>query len=180
MARPSWDQHFLNIAKECATMGTCSRRQVGCVLVDERKNILSTGFNGVPPKWDHCRDNENAKCPGANAPSGTSLDSCWANHAEQNALAHCTDRMRIHTCYTTTSCCVTCVKELLHTSCCRIVFLEEYSQPEAKLLWTKTSLLLPTRSGMIADHRTWEQVQDISIDQVPAWKTIVLASSGVR
>lgn len=176
--RKSWDEHFMNIARECGTMGTCSRRQVGCVLVDERRNILSTGFNGVPPRWDHCRDNPDAKCPGATAPSGTNLDSCWANHAEQNALSHCTDRMRIHTCYTTTSCCVTCVKELLHTSCCRIVFIAEYPQPEARLLWVKMPLLLTTRAGVIADHRTWEQLQDISIDHNQSWKTVLIASSG--
>jgi dCMP deaminase len=157
--RKSWDEHYLIIATEVATMGTCARRQVGCVLVDERRRILSTGFNGVPPNWEHCRDNEEFECPGAHAPSGTQLDQCYANHAEQNALSHCEDRMRIHTCYVTASPCVTCVKELLHTSCCRVVFLEEYTQPQARKLWTRTSLLIKTRTGTISDHRTWEQFQ---------------------
>lgn len=177
--RKSWDEHFMNIARECATMGTCYRRQVGCVLVDDRKNILSTGFNGPPHGWSHCRYEEYSRCPGAEAPSGTSLNHCYALHAEQNAILHCQDKMRVHTCYTTVSPCATiCIKELLQTACCRIVFLEEYSQPEAKKLWTRSSLLIKGRIGPYAEHRTWEHMINEGINQ--PWETVVLASSGNR
>ncbi len=74
-------------------------------------------------------------CEGACSPSGTNLDGCEAIHAEQNALLQCKDVYAIDTCYCTTSCCVTCVKLLLNTSCRRIVFEEEYSQPHAKEMW---------------------------------------------
>jgi dCMP deaminase len=177
LMRKSWDQHFLAIAQEVASMGTCTRRQVGCVLVDDRRVILSTGFNGVPPKWDHCRGTveEGARpCPGASAESGTGLDLCYANHAEVNALLHCSDVMRAHTCYTTSSPCISCVKILLCTGVCRIVFCEEYPHPEAKELWTRTSLFLPQRRGPLADHRTWERWE-------PAMGGIVVVdSSGLR
>ena len=92
--RPTWDVHFLSIAKTVAEMSTCFRRQVGCVLVDQHKVILATGFNGVPSKFEHCRDNPGHECPGANAPSGTNLDACQAILAEQNALLHCPDVRR--------------------------------------------------------------------------------------
>lgn len=148
--RKTWDEHFMNIAKECASMGTCCRRQVGCVLIDKQRRIVSTGFNGVPPGWDHCRGNDKTECPGALAPSGTALDGCWANHAEQNALLHCSNRLIVDVCYTTTSPCVTCIKELLHTSCRRIVFYEEYTHSQARDLWLK--------KGFIDSTRTWQKL----------------------
>lgn len=74
-------------------------------------------------------------CAGAKAPSGTQLDACQAIHAEQNALLQCRDVYHIHTCYVTTSPCVTCTKLLLNTSCERIVFLDEYPHADAAALW---------------------------------------------
>lgn len=133
--RKSWDEHFLNIAKEVASMGTCSRRQVGCVLVDDRKRILATGFNGTPPGWAHC--NEGHPCPGVGLPSGQGLDECESNHSEINAIAQCRDVWAIHTAYITTSPCVSCVKALMCTSTKRIVFLELYPHTKAKDHWSR-------------------------------------------
>ena len=157
--RPSWDHLFMEIAFSMSEMGTCARRQVGCVLVDESHRVMSTGFNGVPPKWPHCRgnDGEIVRCPGADAPSGTNLDLCVANHAETNALLQCKDVMRATTCYVTTSPCISCVKMLLCTGVSRIVFYDDYPQPEAKELWTRYSLVVVNRLENHVEHRTWEK-----------------------
>ena len=40
--RPTADEYFMAMAMLVATRSTCVRRQVGCVLVDENKNILAT------------------------------------------------------------------------------------------------------------------------------------------
>jgi dCMP deaminase len=133
--RPSWERTWLNIALEMAKMGTCIRRQVGCVLVTERNRQLAAGFNGVPPGWPHCNDGH--LCPGAAHPSGTGLDECYSNHAEANAIGECRDTWAIHTAYVTASPCVSCIKALMCTSTKRIVFLEEYPQPSAKDLWLR-------------------------------------------
>ncbi len=133
--RKSWDSHFLNIAVECSTMSTCIRRSVGCVLINDRRKILSTGFNGTPPGWPHC--NEGTPCPGANLPSGQGLDLCYSNHSEINALTQCTECWSIDTAYITSSPCISCVKALMCTSTKRIVFIQEYPHPEAQALWSK-------------------------------------------
>lgn len=133
--RPPWERTWLNIALEMAKMSTCVRRHVGCVLVSERNRQLAAGFNGVPPKWNHC--NEGFACPGAEAVSGTQLDSCFSAHAETNAIAECKDIWAIHSAYVTCSPCVSCIKQLMCTSTKRIVFLEEYPQPSAKDLWLR-------------------------------------------
>lgn len=130
--RTSKHQWGLGVAWLTAMRGTCRRRQVGCVLVDADGFILATGYNGKAAGLDHCLDHP---CPGALASSGQDLDRCEAIHAEQNALLRCQDVRRIDTCYVTTSPCVTCTKLLLNTGCKRIVYLQDYPQPDAEKLW---------------------------------------------
>ncbi|MCG9895204.1 MAG: cell division protein DedD, partial [Fimbriimonadaceae bacterium] len=51
--RPGWDVYFMEIAHLVKTRATCPRRQVGAVLVRERR-ILATGYNGAPAGIPHC------------------------------------------------------------------------------------------------------------------------------
>src|SRR4051812_5815060 len=44
-ARASWDEYFMNIAKEVSSRATCDRKHVGAVIVRD-KSILATGYNG--------------------------------------------------------------------------------------------------------------------------------------
>ena len=130
--RPSRDEYFLAMASLVSLRATCRRRRVGCILVDDNRHVLATGYNGVARGVDHCLDHA---CPGAGYEPGTGLDKCEAIHAEQNALLQCKDTGKIQTAYITVSPCVTCVKLLMNTGCKRIVFLEEYVNLEAKNLW---------------------------------------------
>jgi len=155
MSRPNVDTYFMRIASVVATRATCLRRAVGCVLVDTRRHILATGYNGVAAGQPHC--NELAPyhdetfggkiypyaCEGSVAASGTAIDACGAIHAEQNALLQCRDVYAIDTCYVTTQPCVSCLKLLLATSCRRIVYVEPY---------TTASLELWTGAGRAADQ----------------------------
>jgi dCMP deaminase len=51
--RPPWEEYFMQIANVVATRSSCLRRQVGAVVVKNRQ-ILSTGYNGVPRGLAHC------------------------------------------------------------------------------------------------------------------------------
>ena len=141
--RPTREHTMLKLAATIAERSTCRRRKVGCVLVDEHGRLLSMGHNGVPMGQPHCLEHP---CKGAELASGVGLDLCHAVHAEQNALLFCQDVMKIESCYVTTSCCVTCVKILLNTSCQEIVFLEEYPHADAKEMWVKAGRLWKKRS----------------------------------
>ncbi|MBW2002211.1 MAG: cytidine deaminase, partial [Deltaproteobacteria bacterium] len=55
MPRPSWPEYFMSIAKLVATRSTCLRRNVGAVLVKD-KRILATGYNGAPIGIRHCEE----------------------------------------------------------------------------------------------------------------------------
>lgn len=132
MTRPTNDEYYIEMVRIVATRGTCIRRKVGCILVDERYRILASGFNGVPPGHTHCID---IPCGGEGHVSGSGLENCRAIHAEANALIHCKSIDEIYTAYVTVSPCVHCVKLLLMTPCQRIVFIEEYPHNKAKQWW---------------------------------------------
>lgn len=174
MSRLSKDQWGIQLAQVTAQRATCLRRAVGCVLVNERGHVLATGYNGVASGLPHCNEQDGESiqysyawdehrmlpryphaCSGAYSPSGTNLDCCQAIHAEQNALMQCKDIHEIHTCYTTTSPCVTCVKLLMNTSCQRIVFAEAYPQPEAERLWFSKH----DGSGVARRLHHWSQIK---------------------
>ena len=53
--RASWDEYFMNIAREVATRSTCDRKYVGAVIVRDQ-SILATGYNGSIRGLAHCDD----------------------------------------------------------------------------------------------------------------------------
>ena len=137
MNRINAHECFMQIAYILSLRSTCVRRQVGCVLVDQRGLILSTGYNGVAAGLPHCIDEP---CSGAGFASGVGLDMCEAIHAEQNALIQCKDHLKIYTCYCTTMPCIHCLKMLLNTSCGTLYYAEEYGDVErVRSLWVKKS-----------------------------------------
>ncbi len=82
--RPQWDTYFMKIAEDVATRSTCTRRQVGAVIVKD-KRILTTGYNGVPTGITHCTP-ETCIRTLLNIPSGERHELCRGLHAEQNAI----------------------------------------------------------------------------------------------
>jgi len=131
--RLSRDELYVGITRLIAQRGTCVRRQVGCVLVDPRGRILSTGYNGVAAGRPHC--SEGHPCEGANYPSGQGLDLCHAIHAEQNAILLLNDPWSVETAYVSCIPCLSCLKLLLGTSCQRIVALEHYPHTQSVEWW---------------------------------------------
>jgi dCMP deaminase len=123
--RNSKQKYFIEIAQSVKKRSSCRRRQVGCVVVSDKNIILATGYNGVPRNISHCTDAGWA-CPGYKVKSGTELDSCYAIHAEQNALMHCKDIFEIGTIYCTTFPCMSCIKMIANTSCRVIYYLDKY------------------------------------------------------
>lgn len=147
--RISRDEWAIELVKVTAQRATCCRRRVGCVLLNKRGHVLSTGYNGVASGMPHCNHKVGGffphACSGAKLPSGSGLDSCQAIHAEQNALLQCRDVYDIHTAYVSASPCMTCAKLLMNTSCQRVVFIEEYpGSLDVRKMWVE--------SGRIWEH----------------------------
>ena len=74
--RVSWDEYFMNIAREVSTRSTCDRKFVGSVIVRD-KSILATGYNGSIRGLPHCDEDGHLMEDG----------HCVATvHAEANAI----------------------------------------------------------------------------------------------
>jgi dCMP deaminase len=126
-ARPSWDEYFMGIARLAATRSTCLRRQVGAVIVKDKK-ILTTGYNGAPSGLKHCLDigclRDKLKIP-----SGERHELCRATHAEQNAIVQAAlfgVSIDGATMYSTTQPCILCTKLIINAGIKRIVIQHSY------------------------------------------------------
>lgn len=128
MARPTWDQYFMEITHLVARRSTCLRRQVGAVLVKD-KNILATGYNGAPSGIAHCLD---VGClrEQMQVPSGERHELCRGLHAEQNAIIQAAKHgtsIEGATLYSTTMPCIICSKMIINAGISRIVYEEGYA-----------------------------------------------------
>jgi dCMP deaminase len=131
--RPSWDEYFLKIAGEVANRSTCLRRQIGAVLVME-KRILATGYNGVPSGLRHCSE---VGClrEQQNVPSGERHELCRGLHAEMNALIQAAKygtAIKGAVVYTTHHPCSLCAKMIINAGITQIVTNQDYPDPLAK------------------------------------------------
>lgn len=125
--RPSWDEYFMEIAETIKKRSTCLRRQVGAVIVKDNR-ILTTGYNGVPPKMRHC-DEVGCLRKELNIPSGQRHELCRALHAEQNAIVQAAKygiSIEGSTIYITNQPCIICAKLIIASGIKRIVYSGDY------------------------------------------------------
>lgn len=147
-ARPSWDEYFMDIAKAVATRSTCLRRQVGAILVRD-KRILATGYNGAPSGLQHCSE---AGClrDRLGVPAGERHEICRGSHAEQNALAQ-SARYGIAvdgaTVYCTNEPCSICTKLLINAGIIEIVYNLPYPDELARQLRSEAGLAARVAKG---------------------------------
>ncbi len=141
--RPSWHEYFLQLARQAATRSTCLRRQVGAVLVRDRR-VLATGYNGAPCGVSHCLD---VGClrEQLGVPSGERHELCRAIHAEQNAII----QAAVHgvgidgaTLYCTHQPCILCAKMLINCGIREIRYLEGYPSELAVQMFAEVGIAL--------------------------------------
>lgn len=131
--RPSWDDYFMDIAALVARRSTCLRRDVGAVLVRDRR-MLATGYNGAPSGLHHCLD---AGClrEQLGVPSGERHELCRGLHAEQNAIIqaalHGVSVKGAHL-YCTNHPCIICAKMIINAGIVKITFRDGYLDHMAK------------------------------------------------
>ncbi len=119
MTRISWEEYFMNIAKQVASRSTCNRKHVGAVIVRDR-TILSTGYNGSIRGMPHCEEvghmMENGHCVAT-------------IHAEANAILQAAKngvRIEGAELYITASPCWTCFKMVANVGIKKIYYGEFY------------------------------------------------------
>lgn len=150
MPRPSWDQYFMDITRLVATRSTCLRRQVGAVLVKDR-NILATGYNGVPSGISHC-DISGCLRERLQIPSGERHELCRGLHAEQNAIIQAA-RHGINIdgaiLYCTTMPCIICTKMIINAGIRAVVYGEGYADELARDMINESGIAVTHFTGDI-------------------------------
>lgn len=133
MNRPTWEEYFMDITRLVAKRGTCMRRQVGAVLVKD-KRILATGYNGAPSGVPHCQE---VGClrEKKNIPSGERHELCRGLHAEQNAIIQAAFhgiRIADAALYCTNQPCVICTKMIINAGIREIIYESGYGDDLAR------------------------------------------------
>ena len=110
------DKRYLRMASIWAENSYCQRRQVGCLVVKD-KRIISDGYNGTPSGFENvCEDEAGVTKP-------------YVLHAEANAitkLARSHNNSEGATLYATDSPCIECAKLIIQSGIQRVVFSRQY------------------------------------------------------
>lgn len=115
--RLSWNDYFQEITTLASKRSPCTRLQVGCILVKNNR-IISTGYNGFLPGYEHKSIVEN------NHEQATV-------HAEQNVISDCAKRgvsTKDSICYVTHYPCLNCAKILVASGIQKIIYFEDYKR----------------------------------------------------
>lgn len=110
----NWDKYFHSICQTVASKSPCLSRKIGAIIVRDN-SIISTGYNGPPRKIPHCGHDRfvsdevllelaathaqsklfnvmrfDHECPRKvlGYESGTHMELCPAQHAEENAVSN--------------------------------------------------------------------------------------------
>ncbi len=125
--RPDWDHYFMEMAEVVAKRSTCLRRQVGAVLVKDRR-VLTSGYNGAPSGMAHCAETGCLRQQ-LNVPSGQQHEMCRGLHAEQNAIIQAALHgisIKDSMLYVTHQPCVICGKMMINAGVKTVIMKDAY------------------------------------------------------
>ena len=106
-----WIEYLIGFARHAA-LKSKDTTKVGAVAVGKSKNILETGFNGIPRGVVDLP--ERMERP---------QKYLWTGHAEENLVAHAArSRLEGSTVFVTHICCARCARMLINAGVARVVY----------------------------------------------------------
>ncbi len=123
-----WNKRFMELTEFIATWSSCLRRQVGAVIVKD-KRIIATGYNGAPTGGMTCVERGECLRNKLDIKSGTHAEICYSVHAEQNALMQAAkEGISVKGCvlYCTHRPCVICAKLITNAGIKEVIYKENY------------------------------------------------------
>jgi dCMP deaminase len=141
--RPDWGSYFMEIATIVAKRSTCLRRNVGAVIVKDRR-ILATGYNGAPVKLAHCLEIGCIR-EAMNIGSGVRHELCRGLHAEQNAIVQAAYHgvgIKGSWLYSTHLPCSICMKMILNAGIEQVFYLEGYPDDLSTRLIEESGIMI--------------------------------------
>ena len=141
-----WDSRFMKMADFIGSWSSCyqENRQVGAVIVRD-KRIITTGYNGAPSGVKSCKEKGECLRKKLNIASGTRLESCYAVHAEQNAIAQAAklgESVDGATIYVTHQPCTICTKLIINSGIKKVVYRNGYPDEFSKVLLDEAGVAL--------------------------------------
>lgn len=126
MARPEFDDIYMNLATDLARRSHCVKAQVGAVLTRDTR-IISIGYNG-PPSGTHNCDEE---WPDTGCPRDSRGSCSLALHAEENAIVYAVRNgvnLEGATLYTTLSPCLSCARLIYSSGVRKMIYKHSYAE----------------------------------------------------
>lgn len=122
-----WDARFLALADHLAQWSKDPSTRVGCVIVDDQRRIVGTGYNGFPRGVvdDPARYEDKT------------VKYEMIVHAEANAILNATSSLRDCTLYCTKSPCPICVQMIIQQGIARVIS----APPSTEGVWAERSIV---------------------------------------
>jgi dCMP deaminase len=106
-----WNKRFLDLCDHVATWSKDPSTKLGSVIVDDKKRVVSVGYNGFPRGVEDLEERYNDR----------PTKYLFVAHAERNALDNAS--MMVHGCtlYVTLEPCVECAKSIIQRGIKKVV-----------------------------------------------------------
>ncbi len=146
MAFDKWDRRFMELAHVISSWSSCyaPNRSIGAVIVKD-KRIMTTGYNGAPQGMKTCKERGECLRRKLGIPSGTHAETCYAIHAEQNAIIQAA-KLGVSidgaTLYCTHQPCSVCAKMIVNAGIRRVVYEQGYPDDFSIEILTETGVVL--------------------------------------
>ncbi len=113
-SQKDWDNYFLDIAETVAKKSKDPSSKMGCVIVDQKKRVVSLGYNGMVQGADE------SKMTLSERP----MKYYFAIHSEMNAVIYAHQDLTGCTIYNRVATCENCLKYCLQAGIRRFVYRE--------------------------------------------------------
>lgn len=136
-----WDKRFMELAKQVSTWSKDKSTGVGAVIVNDKKKVLSLGFNGFPRGVDDDVESRHER-PEKNH---------YVVHAERNALDEAETSLEGATIYCTFFTCSTCAHGIIQKGLKRVVAPEPDWNAERYAETQKHAMQMYKEAGVEVD-----------------------------
>lgn len=146
--RPSFDDIYMHMALMMAHRSTCSRAQVGCIIVtQDNQKVLSVGYNGGPKGlFNECQSLEPGKCGHLHAEINALIKANYSDAAPKKA-------------YVTSSPCSACATALINGGIQEVIYYSLYRDS------TGVRLLLEAGIKVRKHVPTWDPPRSVPVEQ---------------
>lgn len=137
MTRPTWDETWMNLAREMGRRGTCDRGRSGAVIVDEDQQIITVGYVGAGKDLPHC-DDVGHLIRKVTYEDGSVHEHCVRTaHAEQNAINQASKRggAKGATLYCKMEPCLGCCVSIINARIAHVIAEYRYHGAELTRAW---------------------------------------------